>query len=261
MITRVVAFHLPGNTPVYVFSLLIAAGAFFGLAWVAWQAPEDEMLRRVDAGLWAMLGGLLGGRGAYVAVNWSYYQEHPWESLHISQGGLAWPGALAGGLLALGLYAGLAHMDFGELADSLAPLLLCLAISAWLGCWLDGCAYGPTTTAWWGVPAQDEWGRITHRWPLQAAGALSSLALFWLLDNLAARTALRPGAHASMSLLGFSALMIAISRMRVDPGLLWQGYRSDVWAALSFAVLAAMGLLASLIAGRRNQAADHENDN
>jgi len=256
MIVPVVAFHLPGNTPVYVFSLLIAAGAFFGLAWIAWQAPEKEMLRRVDAGLWAMLGGLLGGRGAYVAVNWTYYREHLWESLQITQGGLVWAGALAGGLLALGFYAGVAHLNYTELADALAPLLLCLAVSALLGCWLDGCAYGPATTAWWGVPARDEWGQTASRWPLQAAGALLSLALFWFLDNLAVRAALRPGAHASMALLAFSALMAAISWLRVDPGLLWQGYRLDVWLALSFTTLAGLGLLACLITGRQSQGAD-----
>ncbi|MBN1146346.1 MAG: prolipoprotein diacylglyceryl transferase [Anaerolineales bacterium] len=255
-----VVFYLPGNIPIYAFSLLIAAGAFFGLAWIAWQAPEKEMLRRVDAGLCALLGGLLGGRGAYVAVNWGYYQERPWESLQLFQGGMAWPGALAGGLFALWLFSLFFRLDFGELADALAPLLLCLAVSACLGCWLDGCAYGPTTSAGWGLPARDEWGQTALRWPLQAAGALASLALFWLLDCFAARRALRPGVHTGLALLGFSTLMAGISWLRADPGALWRGCRLDVWVALSFAVLSAASLLTCLVAGRRAQAANQKND-
>ena len=130
-----VAFRLPGGIPVYIFSILIASGAFTGLAWIAWRAPKKEALQRVNAGMWALLGGLLGGRLAYVAVNWYYFQGHPWEIVQVYQGGLTGAGALAGGLALLALYAGLARLPLGTLADGLAPLFAVVAVSAWMGCW------------------------------------------------------------------------------------------------------------------------------
>lgn len=235
-----IAFILPGGKPVYAFSLIITLGAAVGLAWVAWRAPEKVRLPHLDAVLWVLLGGLVGGRAAYVAVNWLYFQSHPLESLQVYLGGLSWPGALVGGLLALALYAWFTRQSLGVLADALAPLLVCLAVSAWLGCWLDGCAYGPPTHAWWGIPSRDEWGVLARRWPIQIMGALLVIGMFWVLDRFTPRG--RAGALGGLALLGVSLLLFGFSWLRIDPAPLWRGLRLDTWAALGFALLALVGL-------------------
>lgn len=241
-----VAFYLPGGLAVYTFSLLLGFGAAAGLAWVAWQgafrSDQERPVRPLEGGLLACAGALIGGRIAYVAANGSYFQANPTEALQVHLGGMAWPGALAGGLLALGLYAWLARQPLGALADALLPLLATVVISAWLGCWLDGCAYGTETGAWWGLPARDEWGVIARRVPTQLLGALMTLELFWILDRRW-KGAYRPGMLALMGLFGLSFELWLISFLRADPAPTWQGQRLDSWAALVFMALTGVPLL------------------
>jgi phosphatidylglycerol:prolipoprotein diacylglycerol transferase len=242
--TVVIAFYLPGEYPVYAFSLIIGLGSVVGLGWVATQAPRPLALVRVNAGVWSCLGALIGSRLVYVTANWAYFQKHVLEGLQIFQGGLSWPGALAGALLAVWAYARLGRISLPALSDALLPLGACLALSAWIGCWFDGCAYGPATNAWWGVPAWDEWGRLAARFPTQVLGALYTLALFWLLEQprrgvTPGLTRMPPGQPASLALLGFALAMFLLSFLRADPAAGWLGLRLDAWAAIGFVAAAA----------------------
>ena len=243
-----VLFSLPGGIPVYAFSLLVGLGACAGLAWIAWRAPKKEALQRVDAGLWVLFGSLCGGRIVYCAVHWPYFQSHPWEIPQVYLGGLSWPGALLGGLVALALYARLAHLPLCALADALLPMLIPLAVGAWLGCWLDGCAYGPLAPAWWGIPALDEWGVVEYRLPVQWLGAFLCVGCFWLLEHFTKNS--RPGWYASLGLLGLSLILFGLSFLRADPALVWRGLRLEVWASLAFAVLALLALVMVFIYNR-----------
>lgn len=238
----VIAFHLPGGVPVYVFALLLGLGATAGLGWVAWQTPSEQTRRYVDAGLFVLLGSALGGRGAYVAVHWPYFQAHLWEIPQLHLGGLAWPGALAGWLLALVLFAILAREPLGTLADALLPLAGSITVSAWLGCWVDGCAYGSTIDSWWAIPARDEWGTLAPRGPVQLLGALLTLGIFWLL-NRNWNWLHSPGLSANLGLLGLSLELFVLSFLRSDPAPFWHGLRLETWAALAFVAASVLPLL------------------
>lgn len=238
-----VAFYLPGSTPVNVYSVFLALGACLGLAWVAWRAGPKAAMRQVEAGMWVLLGTLVGSRALYVAVSWLYYKDHLLESLQFFRGGLGWPGALAGGLLALAGFAALNHISLAELADSLVPLLAALSVSAWLGCWAAGCAYGIASNDWWSLPAPDEWGVITNRWPVQILGALLTVGWFALVESLAGPARLKPGYRALLSLLGLSLILLAAAWLRADPGFSWNGMRLEAWAALAYSLLALAGLV------------------
>ena len=241
--SQVIAFYLPGGIPIYAFSLLLALGVFFGMVWVVWQLSDKEASRNMEAGIWTLLGALVGSRMVFVAFNWPYFQDHPWESLQVYLGGLSWPGALAGGLLVLALYAGVNHHPFVELADALVPLLVCLSVSAWLGCWLDGCAYGAAVSNWWGVPSSDEWGQVVSRSPVQLIGALFTLGLFWSSERAVRRGNIKSGTLACLGLLNLSLISFGLSFLRVDPVLSWRDLHLDVWAALAFAGLGLIALL------------------
>lgn len=239
----------------YTFSLIIALGSVVGLVWVAAQAPYRQALTRVNAGIWGCLGALIGSRLLYVAASWAYFQRHALESLQIFQGGLSWPGALAGAVLAVWVYAHLAHIPFLALSDALLPLGACLALSAWIGCWFEGSAYGPATSAWWGVPAWDEWGRMSFRFPTQVLGALYTLALLWLLEQPPRRVhagsdRMPAGQPAALALLGFALAMFLLSFVRADPGIHWLGLRLDAWAGVGFVSVAAWMLWRSRQTGQ-----------
>lgn len=247
-----IAFYLPGGVPVYTFSLLLGLGATIGLVWVAWRSPAKQVHRNINAGLWALLGGLLGGRAAFAAIHWDYFQHHPMETLEFFKGGISWPGALAGSFLALTLVSTFTHSSGGTLAEAMLPLLATLTVTGWLGCWLNGCAYGPITDAWWGLPSRDEWGLLNSRYPTQLLGALLALFFFWVLDKgrgwlVAKGRTPRPGLIASLGVLGLSLEMWALSYLRADPARSWNGLRLEAWAALGFALLAILAILISLI--------------
>ena len=238
-----VAINLPGGFPVYVFSMFVALGACLGLAWIARQTNPKLALGRVEAGMWVLVGGLVGGRILYVAVSWLYFRDHLLESLQFYRGGLSWPGALAGGLFAVVAFAALNRLSPARLADDLLPLLAALSIGAWLGCWLTGCAYGVPSNAWWSLPSPDEWGVIANRWPVQMWGALLTVSLFASLDRLSAVARLKPGYRALLGLLGLSIIQLGMTFLRADPGIIRYGLRLEAWGALAYCLLAVLGLL------------------
>jgi phosphatidylglycerol:prolipoprotein diacylglycerol transferase len=238
-----VVAYLPGGIPIYVFSAFIGLGACLGLGWVAWRANRKLALRQMEAGMWSLLGGLVGGRIAFVAANWSYFQSNFSEGLQFYRGGLAWPGALAGGLLALAAFTALNRVPFLQWADDLLPLLAAVSVAAWLGCWVIGCAYGPPSDAWWSIPSSDEWGGIANRWPVQIWGAALTVGLFALIDIRVGAARSRPGYRALLALFGLSLILLATAFLRADPVPTWAGVRLDAWAAAIYSALALTSLM------------------
>lgn len=242
IIEGVVAFYLLGGVPVYAFALILGVAAALGLAWVAWDAPSKQVISRLDAGLCALAGGLVGARVAYVAVHWGYFQDHSNEIPQIYLGGLAWPGALAGSVIGLAVYAGIARQSAGRLADALLPLGLLLVVAVWLVCWLDGCAYGMAVDGWWALPAQDEWGVWQRRVPVQLLGALMAVGTYWLVDRFRPRLSV-PGQTSMLAVLIYSLGMFALSWLRADPAPLVGALRLEAWASLFFAGFAGSALV------------------
>lgn len=225
-----------------VFSVLIGLGTLLGLGWVAWQAPEKQVFRHLDAGLWVLVGSLLGSRAAYVFYNWSYYRAHPLDIPQVWLGGFSGPGALAGALLALLVLALFTRQPLAILADAVLPLALTLTLTGWLACWQAGSAYGAETTSWWGMPARDEWGHMASRFPVQLTGALLTAGIIALLDGVR-RWLTTPGATASLGLLGLSLESLGLSFLRADPPLVWHGMRLEAWTALGFTGVSIIALL------------------
>ncbi len=222
-----------------IFSVLLALGAVFGLTWVVYASPPMARNTSLNAGILALFAALVGGRAAYVAVNWEYFQNHLIEIHQVWLGGIAWPGALAGGILGTFIVAWISKVSVGELADRLLPLLVSLSVSVWLGCWLTGCAYGPEIEL--GLLAKDEWGIWKKRLPLQLIGAVMTVALFWGIERFRQRKGSFPsGLAASLGLGCLSLILVGASILRVDPYPLYNGLRMETWTALIFFVISAL---------------------
>ena len=236
MISRVaIAFSLPGSSPVFVFSLLIGAGAALGLGSLILNEASRSTL---PAGIVMLAASLTGASLGYRLIE----PATPFFPSPFS--GLSWGGAFAGGAAGLLLSARMTRQPLRRLADQMLPLAASLTITAWLGCWVDGCAYGAASDAWFAVPARDEWGNVAQRIPLQALGPLLAVATLMLVDFIAARLR-REGTAAGLWLALTGAQFAWLHRLRVDPVIHWQGVRPDVWAA--WAILAA-GVLVLLFA-------------
>jgi phosphatidylglycerol:prolipoprotein diacylglycerol transferase len=215
-----------------LFSLLLGLGASLGLWRVYRRARAQEARLWVDAGMLALLAALVGARTWYVGFHFEFYSANPTQALAIWQGGYAWPGAVLGGLLAVGLTALFSRRSPALVAERLAPLLGPLAAGVWLGCWPAGLAYGAVLapTAWWGIPAPDEAGLVLQRAPLQPLAALVWLA--WL----AACGRAGPPRQAPLALLGLALNIGLFSLLWADPTRAWNGLRVDTWAAGALAL-------------------------
>lgn len=225
------------------FSVIIGLGASLGLGWVAWRAQEDERERWVDAGLWVLLGSLLGARLAFAGENWGYFNTHLGEIPQVWQGGLVWYGGVVGGALAAAGTSILWRAPLGELADGLMPLAVVLAVSAWLAGWLAGKDYGfAVSTLWFGLPARDEWGVYRLRFPLQLSGALLTMTLFVGLDHNRDWFSV-PGQAASLGLGGLAVIQGILAFLSGEPTQTWCGWPLDAWAGVT------MGCLGLLIFG------------
>ena len=127
-----VLFHI-GSFAVTGYAALIAIGMAAGavLAYRAAQRRGIEPAPVLDASLVAALGGLIGGRAAYVAIHWAYYSDHMDRALRPWDGGLASHGALVGGLVAVLAYCGFRRVGLGSTLDLLTPGVALVTACAW----------------------------------------------------------------------------------------------------------------------------------
>jgi prolipoprotein diacylglyceryltransferase len=164
-------------------------------------------------------------------------------------GGIAWPGALAGGILGTVIVGWISRISIGVLADRLLPLLASLSVTVWLGCWLTGCAYGPELD--WGFLSKDEMGVWEKRLPLQLIGAILVLAMFWWIARFRPlKKDWAPGLAASLGLGGLSLILLGASLLRVDPYPIYNGLRLETWAAFILIIISVFGGVLAVLLDR-----------
>lgn len=133
-----------GPIPIGSYTVLLDLAIIAGLVVLAWrgQRREGRPGAWVDAGLAALVAGVIGGRLGHVAIHWAYFVEHPAEIYRIWQGGLNWHGAIASGLVGLLVTARLRGVDWRGALDALAFVLPVGVALTFGGCLLARCAYG-----------------------------------------------------------------------------------------------------------------------
>ena len=93
--------------------------------------------------LWGIIGGLIGGRLAYVIYYWEHFMANPREIIGFA--GLAQMGMIIGIIVTALIYTGVKRMRFSTLLSIgdafIVGAFLALAIGR-IGCTLNGCCYG-----------------------------------------------------------------------------------------------------------------------
>ncbi len=93
------------------------------------QMDQDKLL---NGSLVSFMGGILGARLYFVALNWPFFSQHPQEILATWLGGLSIHGGIVGGLIAGALYCRLARFPFVAGCDVIACVLpLGQAVGRW----------------------------------------------------------------------------------------------------------------------------------
>ena len=244
----------PFSFPTY--TVLIDLGLALALAWLYWRAPAGQGTRRLDAGLAATVGAFTGARLLYIIVHGDYYLPHLEEILAFWQGGLSWPGAVAGGLLGAWLYCRRRNEPLAAVLDAAAVPMAVLGLLGWGGCLAAGCAYGFEVTpgvwpAWLTTQMPDLYGLTLPRFPTQAVGLLWSvlaLGTIWLVQARSARWPV--GSLGTLALALVALGMFALSFTRGDPAPLVGGTRVDVLGSGLVSALAAMAWAVRRYRGR-----------
>lgn len=157
-----IAFRLPIlGIPIYWYGIIVVACILIGSYVATLEAKRrGQNPDHIWNGLIVLIiFGLIGARLYHVISSpqglvrgFEYYRQHPLEIFMIWQGGLGLFGMVAGGLLAIFLYARWQKLDFLTWLDIAAPpLALGQAIGRW-GNFFNQELYGYPTTVPWGIP-------------------------------------------------------------------------------------------------------------
>jgi prolipoprotein diacylglyceryltransferase len=230
----------------FIFSFLIGFGASIALLRLALVVQADKRAGELLRGLVVLAAALTGSRLAFVLLHRSYYADRTNEIAEFSQGGLWWPGALAGGLLAALMIALVKRRNMGKTLDAFSAMLLPLGVAFWLASWSAGVAYGVRLdpSIWWGIPTLDITGVTANRVPVQMAAAVTMLILLggfeWLYKQRG-----KPGKRTAFVLLLLALHTLVFSFMRADPMQQWLGLRLDSWVCLFMVFLALLWFVLS----------------
>lgn len=140
-----------GNFPIYYYGVCMALALCVGVFTSVWIAKRENFSPDIvyDISPFVILGGILGARLYYCALNWGYYCKYPTEILQIWQGGISIHGAILGGLVAGAIYAKIHKLSILKLCDIFSyGLILAQAVGRW-GNFFNSEAFGrPTDLPW-----------------------------------------------------------------------------------------------------------------
>ena len=243
-----------GNFTVTGYTALVDVGLLAGAA-VACLAARRRGLgvaHALDAALAAVVGGVIGGRAVYVAAKWAYYQDYVRRALRLWDGGLSWHGALAGGLIAVVTYCAVRQISLRSMLDVLAPGAATLAACAWLGCLMNGCAYGVETYPGQGVlwalslELPDLYGIWAPRVAVQLLGAGWSAVVLAVLTIFGQRKRFE-GLTFPFWLALYCIGAFALGFLQADEVITVAGWRADQVADLALAGIGIVWLTVGLI--------------
>ena len=222
-----------------LYAMLIGLGASFGMWRVSQLSPKNQLLASANSALWVLTGALIGSRIGFIFWQSGYIAENGWRALRIWEGGLIWPGAVAGTWITIIILASYRKLDIRILADNMAPLLPPLAIMTWLACISTGSGYGALISPDFQTPLfVNERGEYLSRFPNQWVAAISLFFFFLILERkLKSKTA---GLYSAMIWLMFALHTLIFSFLRADLRPQWRGLPVDVWGAI---VLAAFSFI------------------
>lgn len=129
-----------------------------------------------------LLGGILGGRLMYGALNLKFFLDNPGEIFMLWHGGLVWYGGFLGGLATAGIFLKSKKAPLFKTLDIIVPFAALGQAIGRIGCFLNGCCYG--RAVWWGLyyPAHND-----ALIPAQLFSSLSLTAVFVVLRLLQER--------------------------------------------------------------------------
>jgi len=241
------------------YGMIIMSGALaaaYLARWLLAKMGDEDPDVVWDALIWALLFGIAGARIYHVftpskalldaGIDTSYYLTHPLKILTTWEGGLGMPGAIAGGVLGLYIFARRNKRDLRTILDVTAPgIALAQAIGRW-GNFVNQELYGPPSDLPWAIYIRPEnrmsgYETFQRFHPLFLYESLWNLAnaifLFWLWRKYGDR--LLPGDLFLAYLVGYPVGRFFLEFIRLDYVPLW-GVNVNQMLMLLVAVISAL---------------------
>lgn len=138
-----VAFII-GSLTIRWYGIIVAVAVALLLVIMLREAKRLGITRNIyGIFIWGVIGGLIGGRIAYIIYEWAYFISNPREIIGFL--GLAQNGMIIGVIVAALIYMRVTRMRFSTLlsmGDAVAVgMSLALAIGR-IGCTINGCCHG-----------------------------------------------------------------------------------------------------------------------
>ena len=246
--------------PLYLrfYGLILVSGAMLAAYLVALEASRQNLDPNFawDALLWCLVGGIIGARLYHVltpspsnllADGSNPYFQNPMRIMYVWEGGLGIPGGVAGGALALWIFARRQAQSFvvwGDLA--VAGLLLAQGIGRW-GNYVNQELYGAPSHLPWAISIS-----LQNRLPAYAAfetfhplflyesilNIAGALLLLWLRRNW--KRAAQGGNLICAYLLIYPAIRFSLEFIRLDSSHIGNLNANQWLAAIAFVVAAAV---------------------
>ena len=146
-----VAFTI-GSIEVRWYGIMIALAILTVVSWTTWQARKGANVSYDTVFTAALVGipsGVIFARLLHVIDKWEYYGQNPVEIF--GGGGLTAYGAVLGATLGVWIYSRFSKVQFGYLADVIAPGIILAQAVGRVGCLLNGCCYGLETLLPWSI--------------------------------------------------------------------------------------------------------------
>ena len=241
-----VAFQI-GSITIHWYGLLVALGFWLGL----WNASRRGLRAGFhpecvwDAGVWIVLGTVVGARALYVMTFWrANFAGQPLKEIFMIQhGGLVFYGGLIGASLATVGYLLAKHIPLWKFGDALAPSIALGYAVGRLGCLMNGCCYGRPTNLPWAIhfPADHETQGVGVH-PTQVYDSLLSLGLFGLLAWWFPRRKF-DGQIFALYLVGYAVLRSVVELFRGDYPSYWGGWATQAHLISAGILAVGLGLL------------------
>ncbi len=136
-------------------------GLMLAVAYLVSSSLAARYARRIGAKIhqdqlanlffFTLVGGIVGARVLYIAINWDFYSVNLYQILRLDHGGLVWYGGFLAGFLVALFYLWIKKIPFLETADLVSPYLALAHSIGRIGCFLNGCCFGKPTHSIFGV--------------------------------------------------------------------------------------------------------------
>ena len=196
---------------------------------MGWQYSDmDDLL------FYGVLGVVLGGRLGYVLFYQpGFYLSHPWQILHVWQGGMSFHGGLLGVLIAMAVYAHKHNRKWLALMDFIAPLVPLGLGAGRLGNFINGELPGRVTDVPWAMIFPDTDNLPRHPSQLYEF-ALEGIVLFIILWLYSSKPR-AAGKVSALFLIGYGTARFLVEFTRApDPflGYLALGLTMGQWLSI-----------------------------